>query len=78
MVLSISLGLSDLINKDAKKEEQKYALFLGDTVQINEVRSFKKKKLKNKYGCLIQIETFLSSVNQDVCDSLNCSLSSLL
>uniref|UniRef100_A0A3B5LLY0 FACT complex subunit n=1 Tax=Xiphophorus couchianus TaxID=32473 RepID=A0A3B5LLY0_9TELE len=37
MVLSISLGLSDLINKDAKKEEQKYALFLGDTVQINEV-----------------------------------------
>lgn len=44
MVLSISLGLSDLINKDAKKEEQKYALFLGDTVQINEVRSFLKKK----------------------------------
>lgn len=39
MVLSISLGFSDLVNKDAKKEEhKKYALFIGDTVQINEVR----------------------------------------
>uniref|UniRef100_A0AAY4BU75 FACT complex subunit n=1 Tax=Denticeps clupeoides TaxID=299321 RepID=A0AAY4BU75_9TELE len=38
MVLSISLGLADLTNKEGKKEEQKkYALFLGDTVQINEV-----------------------------------------
>lgn len=37
MVLSISLGFSDLVNKDAKKEEQKYALFIGDTIQINEV-----------------------------------------
>lgn len=38
MVLSISLGFSDLVNKDAKKEEhKKYALFIGDTVQINEV-----------------------------------------
>ncbi|XP_043952874.1 FACT complex subunit SPT16 [Gambusia affinis] len=52
MVLSISLGLSDLINKDAKKEEQKYALFLGDTVQINEEEAATiltpvKKKIKN-------------------------------
>lgn len=40
MVLSVSLGFSDLVNKDAKKEEQKkYALFLGDTIQINEVSS---------------------------------------
>lgn len=39
MVLSISLGFADLVNKDGKKEEQKkYALFIGDTVQINEVR----------------------------------------
>lgn len=38
MVLSISLGFADLVNKEAKKEEQKkYALFIGDTVQINEV-----------------------------------------
>uniref|UniRef100_A0A3P9D151 FACT complex subunit n=1 Tax=Maylandia zebra TaxID=106582 RepID=A0A3P9D151_9CICH len=40
IVLSVSLGFSDLVNKDAKKEEQKkYALFLGDTIQINEVSS---------------------------------------
>ena len=39
MVLSISLGFADLVNKDGKKEEQKkYALFIGDTIQINEVR----------------------------------------
>lgn len=39
MVLSISLGFADLVNKEAKKEEQKkYALFIGDTIQINEVR----------------------------------------
>lgn len=38
MVFGISLGFSDLINKEGKKEEQKkYALFIGDTVQINEV-----------------------------------------
>ena len=37
MVLSISLGLADLVNKEGKKEEQKkYALFVGDSVQINE------------------------------------------
>uniref|UniRef100_A0A3Q2D305 FACT complex subunit n=1 Tax=Cyprinodon variegatus TaxID=28743 RepID=A0A3Q2D305_CYPVA len=52
MVLSISLGLSDLLNKEAKKDEQKYALFLGDTVQINEeeaatVLTPVKKKIKN-------------------------------
>lgn len=39
MVLSISLGFADLVNKEGKKEEQKkYALFIGDTVQINEVQ----------------------------------------
>ena len=39
MVLSVSLGLADLINKEGKKEEQKkYALFVGDSVQINEVK----------------------------------------
>lgn len=39
MVFSISLGLADMINQEAKKDEQKkYALFLGDSIQINEVR----------------------------------------
>lgn len=53
IVLSVSLGFSDLVNKDAKKEEQKkYALFLGDTIQINEeeaatVLTPVKKKIKN-------------------------------
>uniref|UniRef100_A0A8C9W0X6 FACT complex subunit n=1 Tax=Scleropages formosus TaxID=113540 RepID=A0A8C9W0X6_SCLFO len=53
MVLSVSLGLSDLINREGKKEEQKkYALFIGDTVQINEdesatVLTAAKKKIKN-------------------------------
>ena len=38
MVLSISLGFADLVNKEGKKDEQKkYALFVGDSVQINEV-----------------------------------------
>lgn len=47
MVLSISLGFADLLNKEGKKEEQKkYALFIGDTIQINEVRAslFAKEK----------------------------------
>ncbi|CAJ1085903.1 FACT complex subunit SPT16 [Xyrichtys novacula] len=53
MVLNISLGFADLVNKDAKKEEQKkYALFIGDTVQINEEEAATiltpvKKKIKN-------------------------------
>uniref|UniRef100_A0A8C8G338 FACT complex subunit n=1 Tax=Oncorhynchus tshawytscha TaxID=74940 RepID=A0A8C8G338_ONCTS len=53
MVLSISLGFADLVNKEGKKEEQKkYALFIGDSVQINEddpatVLTPVKKKIKN-------------------------------
>ncbi|KAG9331284.1 hypothetical protein JZ751_019533 [Albula glossodonta] len=53
MVLSVSLGFSDLVNKEGKKEEEKkYALFIGDTVQINEdeaaaVLTPVKKKIKN-------------------------------
>uniref|UniRef100_A0A8C9SJ74 FACT complex subunit n=1 Tax=Scleropages formosus TaxID=113540 RepID=A0A8C9SJ74_SCLFO len=54
MVFSVSLGFSDLINKEGKKEEQKkYALFIGDTVQVNEVWTPAtiltpvKKKVKN-------------------------------
>ena len=46
MVLSISLGLADLVNKEGKKEEQKkYALFVGDSVQINEA-SYKHSPLE--------------------------------
>lgn len=38
MVLSVSLGFADLMNSEGKKEEQKkYALFVGDSVLINEV-----------------------------------------
>lgn len=39
MVLSVSLGFADLLNSEGKKDEQKkYALFIGDTILINEVR----------------------------------------
>ncbi|KAM8961845.1 FACT complex subunit SPT16 [Pelodytes ibericus] len=53
MVFSVHLGLSDLTNKEGKKQEQKiYALFVGDTVLINEegpatVITNVKKKVKN-------------------------------
>ncbi|XP_029436042.1 FACT complex subunit SPT16 [Rhinatrema bivittatum] len=53
MVFSINLGLSDLMNKEGKKPEEKtYALFIGDTVLVNEegpatILSSVKKKVKN-------------------------------
>ncbi|XP_028649456.2 FACT complex subunit SPT16 [Erpetoichthys calabaricus] len=53
MVFSVNLGFSDMTNKEGKKEEQKkYALFIGDTVQINEdgpaaLLTPVKKKIKN-------------------------------
>ncbi|KAM9328866.1 LOW QUALITY PROTEIN: FACT complex subunit SPT16 [Gastrophryne carolinensis] len=53
MVFSIHLGLSDLTNKEGKKPEEKtYALFVGDTVLVNEegpatVLTSVKKKVKN-------------------------------
>ncbi|KAL6040483.1 hypothetical protein STEG23_034555, partial [Scotinomys teguina] len=53
MVFSINLGFSDLINKDGKKTEEKtYALFIGDTVLVDEdgpatVLTSVKKKVKN-------------------------------
>lgn len=44
MVLSVSLGFADLMNSEGKKEEQKkYALFIGDTIMINEVRCTRAK-----------------------------------
>ncbi|MGH0142406.1 UNVERIFIED_CONTAM: hypothetical protein FKN15_049008 [Acipenser sinensis] len=44
MVFSINLGLSELLNKEGKKEEQKkYALFIGDSVQ-NEMTAEEKRR----------------------------------
>ncbi|OCU01519.1 FACT complex subunit SPT16-like [Xenopus laevis] len=53
MVFSVHLGLSELHNKMGKKPEEKtYALFVGDTVLVNEegaatVLTHVKKKVKN-------------------------------
>lgn len=39
-VYNLNVGLSNLVNKDAKEKESKvYALFVGDTVCVNEVRN---------------------------------------
>ena len=39
MVFNINIGFSDLENLDAKSSEaKKYALYLGDTVLVNEVK----------------------------------------
>jgi len=41
MVFNINFGFSSLENKDAKDSEgKKYALFVGDTVMVNEVCGF--------------------------------------
>ncbi|XP_073431589.1 FACT complex subunit SPT16 isoform X1 [Dendrobates tinctorius] len=53
MVFSVHLGLSDLTKKEGKKQEEKiYALFIGDTVLVNEegpatILTGVKKKVKN-------------------------------
>lgn len=53
MVFNVCVGLAGLINKDASEKEGKtYALFLGDTVIVNEsgpatVLTQSKKKMKN-------------------------------
>ena len=40
MVFNINAGFSGLVNKSAEDSESKnYALFIGDTVLVNEVRS---------------------------------------
>ena len=40
MVFNINIGFSDLKNKDGKDEHSKnYALFIGDTVLVNDVCS---------------------------------------
>ncbi|XP_075068227.1 FACT complex subunit SPT16 [Mixophyes fleayi] len=53
MVFSVHLGLADLTKKEGKKQEEKtYALFIGDTLLVNEegsatVLTSVKKKVKN-------------------------------
>lgn len=53
MVFTVHLGLADLANKEGKKPEEKtYALFVGDTVLVNEegpatILTSVKKKVKN-------------------------------
>ena len=40
MVFNVNVGFTDLKNTSAKEEKGKtYALFVGDTVMVNEVRS---------------------------------------
>ncbi|XP_063157590.1 FACT complex subunit SPT16 [Candoia aspera] len=53
MVFSLNVGLSDLLNREGKKPEEKtYALFIGDTVLVEEdgpatLLTSVKKKVKN-------------------------------
>ncbi|MGH0185053.1 UNVERIFIED_CONTAM: hypothetical protein FKN15_016728 [Acipenser sinensis] len=66
MVFSINLGLSELLNKEGKKEEQKkYALFIGDSVQEGPatVLTPVKKKIKN-------VGIFLKDEEQDKAEDL--------
>ena len=47
MVLSVNLGFANLSNPDAEDEQGKvYALFIGDIVQVNEVRMRDRMKEK--------------------------------
>lgn len=53
MVFQVSIGFSDLVNPEAKDDEsKKYALFIGDTIQVNKdeaatVFTVPKKKIEN-------------------------------
>lgn len=53
MIFNVSIGFSDLTNPDAKEDEaKKYALFLGDTIQVNKdeaatILTQSKKKIEN-------------------------------
>lgn len=49
MTFQVSIGFSGLENADGKDDQSKiYALFIGDTVLVNEVKK-KQKKLKNLF-----------------------------
>lgn len=64
MVFQISIGFSDLVNPDAKDDEgKKYALFLGDTVQVTKddpaiVLTAAKKKMEN-IGIFIKVHSHI-------------------
>ena len=70
MVFNVNIGFSDLQNKDSKDSEgKKYALFIGDTVMVNEgspatMLTPLKKRIKHigiflKVGvCFLLIECF--------------------
>ena len=66
MVFSINIGLVNLKNKDAKEEKDKiYALFLGETVVVNEneaatVLTKSKKQIKN-IGLFLKVRTWNKS-----------------
>ena len=60
MVFQVSIGFSDLVNDQAKDDEsRKYALFIGDTIQVNKdeaatVFTVPKKKIEN-VGIFIKV-----------------------
>lgn len=48
MTFQISIGFSGLENPDAKDDQSKtYALFIGDTVVVNEVNKYYRKRRRN-------------------------------
>lgn len=64
MVFQVSIGFSDLVNDQAKDDEsRKYALFIGDTIQVNKdeaatVFTVPKKKIEN-VGIFIKVRVTL-------------------
>lgn len=61
MVFNVSVGFSDLQNKEGKDSAaKKYALFVGDTAIVNEVNPFLKllfflKSQKDRTGILLAL-----------------------
>lgn len=61
MVFSINLGFSDLTNKEGKKPEEKtYALFIGDTVLVDEVyiASFMELNIEVHFNPMVPLPFF--------------------
>lgn len=67
MVFQVSIGFSDLVNAEAKDEEsKKYALFIGDTIQVNKedaatVFTVPKKKMEN-IGIFIKVSAQIREI----------------
>ena len=50
MVFNVNVGFADLENKDGKDSaSKKYALFIGDTVMVNEVRNINTVQVRPQY-----------------------------